>query len=125
MCEAIVDPNINLWGDDGAGTLYALEACDAVEGDAYKVDLTEGSVFVSNFVTPAWFDANSPVAQYDKLGFLALPFTLRPGGYTLFLQGGSIQQKFAPERIANAKPSRASKSHPAARTFKRLAKFSR
>ncbi len=121
MCEAIVDPDVNLWADDGSGTLYALEACDAVEGDAYPVELTEGElvahVFVSDFLHPSWFDVRGGYA-YDHMGLIKAPFELRPNGYTLLQQGGRITQAFA---SGNGMLKRASKTHPAARSMRRLA----
>jgi hypothetical protein len=129
MCEAIVDPHVNLWaGPDMTRVLYAVELCDAVEGDSYPVDLfnpNDGNkvaqVQVSDFLTPSWFDTQAGISSvFDKMGLLTGPFSLRPGGYTLFLQGGSISQKFG-----ETHQKKASKSHPAARTQKRLNQFTR
>ena len=62
VLEMFVDPNCNLWANDGKGTAYSLEVCDPVEAPTYTVK----GVSVSNFVTPSWFDPLAPAtAQFD------------------------------------------------------------
>ena len=71
VLEMYIDPNCNLWSNDGRGSIYTFEVCDPVEAPSYAVD----GVSVSNFVTPAWFDPQAaPTAQFDKLGLLTAPF---------------------------------------------------
>ena len=52
VLEMFVDPNCNLWANDGKGSAYSFEVCDPVEAPSYAVN----GVSVSNFVTPSWFD---------------------------------------------------------------------
>ena len=52
VLEMFIDPNCNLWANDGHGKAYSFEVCDPVEAPTYEVN----GVSVSNFVTPAWFD---------------------------------------------------------------------
>jgi hypothetical protein len=47
--EMFVDPNCNLWAQDGKGSAYSLEVCDPVEAPTYTVN----GISVCNFVTPA------------------------------------------------------------------------
>src|SRR5215813_7175064 len=48
VLEMFVDPNCNLWANDGNGSAYSMEVCDPVEAPTYTVS----GVSVSNFVTP-------------------------------------------------------------------------
>jgi hypothetical protein len=83
LLELLGDPYIDLTVFDQssatAGTLYALEACDAVQADTYELD----GVAVSDFVTPEWFGppTPAPAAALDQLGLVTAPLELRPGGY--------------------------------------------
>src|SRR5260370_4382481 len=114
VLEMFIDPNCNLWANDGTGTVYTFEVCDPVEAPTYAVN----GVSVSNFVTPAWFDPLAPVtAQYDKLGHLPGAFTILHGGYVVYSSAGSAQQKFGDEF---PQWRRDMKSGPLARTRARL-----
>jgi len=94
VLEMFVDPNCNLWSNDGKGTMYTFEVCDPVEAPSYAVN----GVSVSNFVTPAWFDPLAgPGAQFDKLSLLTAPFSILKGGYVVYARAGKEQQKFGDE----------------------------
>ena len=85
VIEAFLDPDINLWAyDPKDGFFHAIEACDPVQSQAYGLRVSGGSARVSNFVTPAWFDAENPRGtRFDYLRKLTDPFELvKPGGYT-------------------------------------------
>jgi len=88
VLEMYIDPNCNLWADNGAGKVFSVEVCDPVEAPSYNVD----GVAVSNFVTPAWFD---PLAKkngktvFDKLGKLHRPFTKLDAGYYVYEKAGT------------------------------------
>ncbi|HEY2552198.1 MAG TPA: hypothetical protein VGI64_16645 [Streptosporangiaceae bacterium] len=115
VLEMFIDPNCNLWANDGKGSAYSFEVCDPVEAPSYSVS----GVSVSNFVTPAWFDPLAPAsAQFDKLGKLSSAFSILAGGYVVYESAGSQQQKFG-----DAFPAwrREMKSGPLARTRRRLA----
>jgi hypothetical protein len=45
----------------------------------YEID----GVWVSDFVTPAWFDSSTQPGEsrFDFRGHIAAPFTILPGGY--------------------------------------------
>jgi len=115
VLEMFVDPNCNLWADDGKGAAYSFEVCDPVETPSYAVN----GVSVSNFVTPSWFDPLAPAtAQFDKLGLLKTPFSILKGGYVVYESAGKEQQKFGEEFPDWRKQM---KSGPLARTQRRLA----
>jgi len=91
VLEMFVDPNCNLWANDGKGTAYSLEVCDPVEAPTYTVS----GVAVSNFVTPSWFDPLAPAtAQFDKLGLLTAGFSVLTGGYMVYESAGKEHQQF-------------------------------
>jgi hypothetical protein len=95
VLEMYIDPNCNLWANDGHGKAYSFEVCDPVEAPTYDVN----GVSVSNFVTPAWFDplSDPATAQYDKLGKLQKPFSILKGGYLVYESAGSEHQQFGDE----------------------------
>jgi hypothetical protein len=114
VLEMFVDPNCNLWANDGKGSAYSFEVCDPVEAPTYTVS----GVSVSNFVTPAWFDPlASATAQFDKLGQLKTPFSILKGGYVVYESAGKEHQKFGDEFPDWRKEM---KSGPLARTRRRL-----
>src|SRR3974390_713817 len=115
VLEMFVDPNCNLWANDGKASAYSFEGCDPVEAPSYTVN----GVSVSNFVTPSWFDPLAPAtAQFDKLGLLHAPFGILKGGYVVYETAGKEQQKFGDEF---PQWRRDMKSGPLARTRRRLA----
>jgi hypothetical protein len=115
VLEMFVDPNCNLWADDGKGSAYSFEVCDPVEAPSYAVS----GVSVSNFVTPSWFDPlAAATAQFDKLGQLSAAFSILTGGYVVYESAGQAQQKFGDEFPDWRKQM---KTGPLARTRQRLA----
>lgn len=114
LCEMYVDPRANKWADNSFGALYALEVCDQVESDAYRI----GAVMVSDFLYPSAFNPQLPTGErIDQMGLLPVPFMLRPGGYAVVVRHGTVTQIFG-EHYPEWK--RASKLHPASRTARRL-----
>ena len=87
VIEAYCDPNVNLWADRNNGTMIAYEACDPVENDSYDMTTSKGAkVAVSNFVLPAWFDAQAAVdAKFDFMAKLTKPFSMSKGGYLVVM----------------------------------------
>lgn len=86
VLELFCDPDTNLYVDGPAidkGSCYALEICDAVEGDGYIVGAGDQDVQVSNFVTPTYFDGEATAGPFDFLGKLTGPFTLDKNGYLI------------------------------------------
>jgi hypothetical protein len=91
VLEMFIDPNCNLWANNGQGSAYSLEVCDPVEAPTYTVS----GVSVSNFVTPSWFDPLPPAtAKFDKLGQLTTGFSILPGGYMTYESAGKEQQQW-------------------------------
>lgn len=117
LLEIVGDPSCNWWADNIDGYSYAMELADAVQGDAYLI----GDVYVSNFVTPAFFDPHAPRdARLDYLHLLSRPFTMTSGGYQIRRRAdGQVTNIFASGFPAW---KRAMKEHPAARTLRRMQK---
>jgi hypothetical protein len=114
VLEMFVDPNCNLWANDGQGSAYSFEVCDPVEAPSYTVN----GVSVSNFVTPSWFDPLAPAtAQFNKLSQLHAAFSILKGGYVVYESAGKEQQKFGDEF---PEWRREMKAGPLARTRRRL-----
>ena len=114
VLEMFIDPNCNMWGNDGQGSAYSLEVCDPVEAPTYTVN----GVSVSNFVTPSWFDPLAPTgAQFDKLGQLTAGFSILPGGYMTYENKGKEQQQWG---TAYPNWRKATKAGPWARAQQRV-----
>jgi hypothetical protein len=84
LVEMLGDPHINLAAvaslADGTTMVFAYETADAVEAD--KLGYMIGTVLVSDFVTPAWFDpAALKGTRFDFGGHVTAPLQLLPGGY--------------------------------------------
>jgi hypothetical protein len=81
LLECLVDPRADGALEIGNDT-YELEICDPVQFQAYPID----GVWVSNFVTPAWFQlppaqlASSPDDPYDFARQLVSPRQRSLGG---------------------------------------------
>ncbi|MFD8650663.1 hypothetical protein [Streptomyces mirabilis] len=120
VLETVVDPHVQLWASDGGDGLFAYEACDAVEDGAYSVRVGGRTVSVSNFVLPAYFDAQAPAGtRVDYLAQLTRPFEISKGGYAVKITLGKdakVDQVFG-ERFPEWKTE--SKKHPLARLARR------
>ena len=92
------DPDCNQWWRMPDGRETASEACDAVEGDSYPIEVSiaghSRKIMVSNFVLPAWWTPGAP-GPYDFLGKLKAPFTMTAGGYMIIRDRGHIVNIFA------------------------------
>lgn len=94
VLETIADPHVNLWATANDGFVVSQEVCDPVENGSYEID----GVSVSNFVTPAWFDAQAASGTpLDHLGQVSKPFQIAKGGYFVHLKGGKPTQVFGEE----------------------------
>ena len=78
VLEMAADPFVFSTVQVNNTTFTALEVCDAVEADRDGY-MTNG-VWVSNFLTPAWFDVTLS-RPFDFRNLLTRAFTLRRGGY--------------------------------------------
>ena len=76
----------------------ALELCDAVEADAFgytiaiPASLGGGTETVSDFLTPAWFNAGDP-GPFSYKHNVNAAFTLAKGGYMAIWTNGGWTQK--------------------------------
>ena len=109
LLEMIADPNVNLYaagkfrlkGKMRVG-FFALEVCDPVQENYYKID----GVRVQDFVLPEWFEQyhKKGKMKMDHMGALDAPFTLAPGGYTEVFSNGRWHSLTGPQ--AKPRPQR-------------------
>lgn len=113
LLEMLADPNIELAAEfdsaDGSISFYSYEVADAVEADilGYKIQ----GVLVSDFVTPAWFQAAAPGPR-DHRGAVKNSFELAPGGYISLLKvpgGAGWTQVTADKKPGGPEPPRGSR----------------
>lgn len=109
--ETDADPYASWWADGPDGYQYALEACDAVEGDSYEID----GVAVSNFVGPRFFRPGA--GPYDWMRLLTEPFAMTAGGYQILRKNGKTKQIFA---LGHPEWKAAGRTHAAARLSRRM-----
>lgn len=97
LCELIGDGPANIWADGPNGVDFAYELSDAVEGDAYDVNIDGEAIAVSNFLYPDFFDGRAQSgARLDYLAKLSRPFTMTDGGYQIQrTEPGRVSQVFA------------------------------
>jgi len=102
--EMLVDPNCNMWADDGTGeTMYAYETCDPVESNLVQVNVPKtasilkwtgknfalsrgipaATVTLSDWVLPSWFDPQRTVGPFNYLKTITSPLSISPLGYTI------------------------------------------
>lgn len=121
LCETAGDVACNAWRDDGHGTEWAQELCDAVESWGYAID----GVQVSDFVLPAFFFPGAPgpyhyLAATGAMPDLAGPLLTGVGGYQIRrAYGGPVSDVWgtvAPARLAR-------KRHSSSRTYRRGARL--
>jgi hypothetical protein len=83
VLEMLADPAANRYCFDGYQRSWALEVCDPVQADTYRIEAGGLRVPVSDFVLPAYFNpwARGP---FDHLEVLDAPFSLAKGGYAIY-----------------------------------------
>lgn len=89
LAEAMLDPTCNGWWMDSAGSFYAAEVCDPVQGNNVLIKVPElvGAkrvfpVALSDFVFPAWRDPQAAVSvRKNFCDTIRQPFALTHGGY--------------------------------------------
>lgn len=120
LCETAGDPFTNTWRDDGTGTEWAQELCDATQEDTYVINSTA----VSNFVLPAFFatGAKGPYTYLGSIGqeTIGTPFATAAGGYQI-KRSGTWNQSQVNGTIRNERLAK--KRHWSSRTFKRHAQI--
>jgi hypothetical protein len=94
VLETLGDPRVQLWASNDRGAQIAYEVCDPVQGDSYDIVVHGTSVAVSDFVTPAWFDAQETGEQLNYLSTVTKPFTLRKNGYVVRMTEGRVSNVF-------------------------------
>jgi hypothetical protein len=86
VLEMLANLMLDRWLPGPTGRRYAVELCDPVQRESYTVPVhlwgVQSEVPVSNWVTPAWFDAHG-APPFDRLDRLDAPFALAPGGYAI------------------------------------------
>lgn len=110
--ELLIDPLCVATAlDEASGRLYPMEVCDACQGSSYDLGAPYNrpvGVIVADFVTPDWFDENTPAANPTSYrSALSGPFALGSGGYLSYATTipANWQQEFgqhADRRIADA-----------------------
>ncbi|HYT41411.1 MAG TPA: hypothetical protein VEP90_03640, partial [Methylomirabilota bacterium] len=96
LMEILLDPAVQMWAqDNNSGTLYAYEACDAVEDFEYTVN----GFPMSDFVYPQFFESfrTAGSTQFDYMGKVTSPFQTTPGGYQITMVGGQVNNVFGSE----------------------------
>jgi hypothetical protein len=99
-CELLADQFCQMWAYSGR-SLVALEVCDPVQDQSYRIDGME----VSNYVLPSWFQADSE-GPWDALGELDGPFSYSAGGYLITMTAGRIQYVNAARALVDRSFSR-------------------
>jgi hypothetical protein len=119
VLEAFVDPDCNIWAEGKPGQMYAYEACDPVQEDAYRMVVDGHRMYVSNFVLPTWFDLEYPAGtRFDYMRRVKKPFKMTAGGYAIFWDGGS-SEKILWGRRTRRSHRQGVKNFPAARSYRR------
>jgi len=119
VIEAFIDPDLNIWAEGRPGEMWAYEACDPVQEDAYRIRANGRYVYVSNFVLPTWFDLQNPKGtHYDYLRRVKKPFEMTRGGYAIFWNGSGAEQIIDGPKLRR-KRDKGPKNHPAARSQRR------
>lgn len=79
ILETLADPLLRRCVQASDGDIWALEVCDAVERDTYRIDDVE----VSDFCYPQWFEPpkNLRGCIFDHLNLCTRPYEIRIGGY--------------------------------------------
>lgn len=109
MCETAGDAQCDLWADDGNGSEWARELCDAVESNSYPVDMGDGGppIAVSDFLLPAFFGTGAP-APYNYMASISppqgnppsAPFATAGGGYQIKRDSGANETQVQGHRKA-------------------------
>jgi hypothetical protein len=119
VVELMLDPNVSTWCDNWPrNESVALEGCDPCEANSYQVMTRYGWVSVSDFVWPAYFDAQAaPHSFFTQKGSITKPFGIAPGGYLLVRSEGTVTQRWGPGEYDHNRVQ--PKEHHASRTWLR------
>ena len=114
LLEMLGDPDINLSAfveSQTSARLYAYETCDAVEAIEYQA--TNG-VWLSDFVTPAWFEAFQKDGPFDFKEQVKKPFEITSGGYIGYydVKAGSGWQQETAQTTSPGRSALLSRNRP-------------
>jgi hypothetical protein len=102
VLEMRLDPNAATWVQDDQSQLWALEACDEVEGRAYT-DTTTGT-WLSDYLLPGFFTprtAKSVVSRLDRMGILTAPYTVDDENGYAIVETASGEKQITAKRLAH------------------------
>lgn len=124
LCETAGDVSCDLWADDGQGSEWARELCDAVESNAYEIN----GIAMSDFLLPGFFGPHdlgpysflqaNPSMTGRLVSFPDAPFQTAQGGYQIKRTAGTneVQGKVPAHRLAKVK-------HWSSRSYRRGARL--
>lgn len=101
VLEMAADPMVTLWRKRPDGVYVALEVCDPCQAVTYPIMVNifgdMRTMFVSDFVTPAWFGDDTAGRMTYWTGGISKPWELAPGGYVICRDGnnGRVYNEFA------------------------------
>lgn len=119
LCETAGDPTCNTWSDNGAGSEFAQELCDAVEAFGYEIE----GVLVSDFVLRAFFGPTAPGPYHFMASTgsadLPRPYATAANGYQITRTSGGQETQVS----GDVRPLRAAKvKHWSSRVARRGAR---
>lgn len=97
ILETLLDPELSRCVQAPSGHFWALEVCDFVESESYKID----GIDVSNFSLPAAFEPPAMVTtatRFDWMGTSTAAFQIKPGGYGSYWDGRKWTQSVKSEK---------------------------
>jgi hypothetical protein len=97
MCEAAVDPGINMAAQDLTGRFVAYENCDPTEDDRYGYEID--GVLVSDFVLPSWFGYENSAAPFDFMKHCTAPFQVLAAGYMQYFDPATGWQQIVGSKV--------------------------
>ena len=111
VLELLADAQCNTWWQTAQGDLVAFEVCDPVQMNVVKVRTEPlGDVWCSDWILPAWADAQAKAVPLNHLNTLKAPFSCAKGGYLIRMAAGRSTAVFAagaPQWLEDAKRAHA------------------
>lgn len=96
VLELLADAQCNTWWQTLKGDLVAFEVCDPVQMNVVKVRTEPlGDVWCSDWILPAWADAQAKGVPLNHLNTLKTPFSCAKGGYLIRMAAGRSTPVFA------------------------------
>jgi hypothetical protein len=135
ILETAGDQGANQFANDNAGSLHAVEMCDAVEVQTYGKTCKDGTVLqVSNWLLRSWFDPGA-AHPYDYMTSAKLAGAVSPtgplktaaghgGNYQIISKWGGDKQVFAAEHHIVGTRRKGMNPHWSSRAGRRLMQLS-